>query len=103
MVSAQPLLLWYAVYAMTTCQVCHKRLTAKQVATAESRGRVATYCSPRCRRTAARRRERSKAKDAPTAPAEKAAEPTTPAIDAMLDRLAKLADDVPPNRTTSEP
>ncbi len=42
------------------CAVCDEPITARQAAIAESRGRTATYCSPRCRDTAAKRKQRAK-------------------------------------------
>lgn len=48
------------VAAVIGCDVCGEKLTAAQIAIAQSRGAEPRYCSPRCRRTAARRRERAK-------------------------------------------
>jgi hypothetical protein len=42
------------------CRICAKRLTTAQVTVAASRGKVASYCSIKCRNTAAKRRQRAK-------------------------------------------
>ena len=42
------------------CALCERPLTLAQIAIAESRGRPAIYCSPRCRETARKRRTRAR-------------------------------------------
>ena len=46
--------------SLPSCIVCGLALTTEQIAIAESRGRAALYCSPRCRGTAKKRASRAR-------------------------------------------